>query len=61
MRNRVVGPVVLTRLLLVVVMIKQMVKEIRKSGRKSQYQEARQQVGSGGHPTVGWEGKAYIV
>ena len=49
MPDRVVGPIILTSLLLFVVRMKKVVQEFRKSGRNGQ------QKGSGGTPHRGWE------
>ena len=61
MRNRVLGRIILTSLLWVVVLMKQIVQEIRKVEGMVNIRKFRLQVKAVGTPCWGWEERADIV
>ena len=61
MRNRVLGPIILTSLLWVVVLMKQIVQEIRNVDGIVNIRKPHLQLEAVGTPCWGWEERAHIV
>ena len=61
MRNRVLGPIILTSLLWVIVLMKQIVQEIRNVEGIGNIRKLRLQVEAVGTPCRGWEERTHIV